>query len=313
MNDNRKRKTLFNEKNKNLTTRLLNYETSLTNNAIKTGKYRKVAKNLPPLVQGRGMMCTRAGYTRYLNEIQKFFENKRFMGRRINTGVYKYYGDINRGNFSNKPSQLINLAPKFTTMANKPIPMINNNPTGIYYFMVFAMNNSRDNLGHAISILVDPNRSGPRIWVFDPHGESSTLNTPGAFGKITREKIVPNIKKMFGGVFNTNNVRTSYYNGPNLQARNNRGVCTTFYVSFAEQIMNLLNNTISLDQMSFILPNSTNMRKEFLNNPPNPNRNVVERQPTRVNRRLGENRLNINISKKNVKKSRRVPKSIRLR
>lgn len=309
MNNTRKRKTLINEKNNNFNTRVRNYETSLTNNATKVGKYRKVGKNLPPLIQGRGMMCTRAGYTRYLNEIQNFFENKRFMGRRINTGVYKYLGDMNVGNFSNKPGQLINLAPKFTTMTNKPIPMINNNPTGIYYFMVFAMNNSRDKLGHAISILVDPNRSGPRMWVFDPHGESSNR----AFGKITREKIVPNIKKMFGDIFNTNNVRTSYYNGPNLQARNNRGVCTTFYVSFAEQIMNLLNNTITLDQMSFILPNSTNARKQFLNNPPNPNRNVVERQPTLLNKKPGENRLFINISKKSVKKKRRVPKSIRLR
>lgn len=307
----RKRKTLINETNTNFNTRFRNFNVSLNYNAKKTGKYRTVVKNLPPLVGGTGMMCTRAGYTRYLNEIQKYFENKRFMGRRINTVVYKFYGDTNIGYLLDKPSQLINYIPKFITEKNKPIKMINNNPTGIYYFMVFAMNNSQDRIGHAISILVDPNRFAPRIWVFDPHGNSSMDNLPTSFGKITREKIVPNIKKMFGNVFNTNTVRTMYYNGPNLQARNNRGVCTTFYVSFAEQIMNILNNVISLDQMSFILPNSTNERKQFLNNPPNPNRNVIERQPTLVNKPLGGNRLSVNISKKNARKRgtvRRAPK-----
>lgn len=304
----RKRKSLINESNNNFNTRFRNFTTALNTNAKKVGKFRAVAKNLPPLMRGTGMMCTKAGYTRYLNEIQKFFEDKRFMGRRINTVVYKYMGGTDYGLLINRPSQLINNTGKFTTTKNKPIQMINNNPTGIYYFMVFAMNNPTDNMGHAISILVDPNRGAPRLWVFDPHGASSMNNSATSFGRVTREKIVPNIKKMFGDVFNTNTVRTTYYNGPNLQARNNRGVCTTFYVSFAEQVMNLLNNTISLDQMGFILPNSTNARKQFLNNPPNPNRNVVERQPTVVNKPLGANRIFTTMGTNKKRNVRRIPK-----
>ena len=104
---------------------------------------------------------------------------------------------------------------------------------------------------------------------------------------------------MFGDVFQTNNTRTVYYNGPDLQARNNRGVCTTFYVSFAEQIMNLLNNSISLNQLGFIIPNNPEGRKLFLNRPPNPNRNVVERVPTVTNKPLGANRLYMTMGRSN--------------
>lgn len=302
-----KRKKLVDETNRNFYRRFLNYQTALnaTKNNTKVAKYRGVVKNLPPLVAGTGMMCTRAGYTRYLNEIQKYFENKRFMGRRINTVVYKYYGDRNLGYVINKPSQLITNTVKFTTTGNAPIQQINNNPTGIYYFMVFVMNNSSDRIGHAINILVDPNRIVPRIWVFDPHGASSMNNYEDAFGKITREKVVPIIKRMFGTIFNTNTVRTSYYNGPNLQASDNRGVCTTFYVSFAEQILNILNNQISLDQLGFILPNRTSQRKEFLNKPSNVNKNVVEREATLVNKPLGVNRLFFTMGKTTKKMRKR--------
>lgn len=312
----RKRKSLINETNNRFGSRFLNFTTALNTNATKVGKYRSVIKNLPPLIGGTGMMCTRAGYSRYLNEIQKFFENKRFMGKRINTVVYKYIGDLDYGLIMNRPSQVINDVPKFTTNSNSPIQMINNNPTGIYYFMIFVMNSSKDRLGHAISILVDPNRNGPRMWIFDPHGAASTNGTKYSFGAITRQKVVPNIKKMFGNVFSANNQRTTYYDGPNLQARNNRGVCTTFYVSFAEQILNILNNVISLDQMGFILPNSTNARKQFLNNPPNPNRNVIERKSTLANKPTGANRLFTTTGRTTKKKVgprriRNIPKSSR--
>lgn len=297
---NRKRKSyISNNNNNSFNTRLQNFETAIESNERRVGKYRGVSRNLPALVPGRGMMCTRAGYTRYLNEIQKFFENTRFMGRRINTVVYQYYGDMNMGFVLDRPSSVINNKPKLITNSSLPIQKINNNPTGVYYFMVFAMNNSTDRLGHAISVLVDPNPSFPRLWVFDPHGSASMINSGDRFGKITRDKIVPNIKKMFGDVFQTNNTRTVYYNGPDLQARNNRGVCTTFYVSFAEQIMNLLNNSISLNQLGFIIPNNPEGRKLFLNRPPNPNRNVVERVPTVTNKPLGANRLYMTMGRSN--------------
>lgn len=295
MTNSRKRKKLINETDVSFDARFRDYITSLdTNNrSKKTVKYRGVTRQLPRLDIGKGMMCTRAGYTRYLNEIQTFLNMQRFMGRRINTVVYQYYGDTGVGRLMNKPEQIINQNPKFLTHANQPVQMINNNPTGIYYFMIFVMNRSTDSIGHAVSILVDPVPGAPRMWVFDPHGAASTVNLPYTYGKIVREKVVPNIKKMFGGVFNRNNTRTIYYNGPNLQARNDRGVCTTFYISFAENIMNILTGTITLDQLGFILPNVINARKQFLNNPPNPNRNVVVRNSTRKNQALGGNRLRV--------------------
>lgn len=287
-----KRKSIINENDKSFTTRLRNAITSSSYNATHTGKYIRTVRNLPPLPKNLGMMCVKAGYTRYLNEIQKFLENKRFMGRRIYTGVYQYVEDTGIGTYINTPIQLINNTYKFTTSRKSPIKKITSNPTGIYYFMVFVVHNEIDLIGHAINILVDTDRTNPRIWVFDPHGGASTLDIPETYGKVTREKIVPNIKKMLGI---TNNVRTSYYTGPNLQARNNRGVCTTFYISFTEQIINLLNNYININQLEQILPNSTNRRIQFLNNP-GEIRNVIERRSTLMNKKPGESR----ISKKNI-------------
>ena len=124
---------------------------------------------------------------------------------------------------ANKSSQIINRNPSIVFSNNTtPFPQINSNPTGIYYFIVTAQKREGD-AAHAINVLVDPNRLNPRIWAFDPHGGSSMRS--GAFGSLLRSKILPNIKKLFGNIFvNRNDVRTMIYNGPNLQARNMRGV-----------------------------------------------------------------------------------------
>jgi hypothetical protein len=244
------------------------FQNALTSDAKKVTKQSKVQLELPPLAPGVGMTCTRAGYTRYLNEIQSFFENKRFFGRRINPVVYAYTGDTNIGYLVNKPTQILRNSAKFQTSGNS-VPMINANPTGIYYVMVFAKKNTSDTMGHAINILVDPSRISPRIWVFDPHGADSTITS--GYGKLTREKIVPTVKKMFGDAFTSGTTTSSYYTGPNLQLANTRGVCTTFYISFAYAVMDLLTNTITINDLGRLAPNSDNLaaRIRFLNMPGN--------------------------------------------
>jgi hypothetical protein len=266
----------------NFNTRIRQFQNALTSDVKKVTKQSKVQLKLPTLAPGVGMMCTRAGYTRYLNEIQSFFENKRFFGRRINPVVYTYTGDTNIGYLVNKPTQILRNNPKFQTFGNS-VPMINANPTGIYYFMVFAMNNTSDTMGHAINILVDPSRITPRIWVFDPHGADSMINSGYRYGKITREKIVPNIKKMFGDAFSSGTT-SSYYTGPNLQLANTRGVCTTFYISFTYAIMDLLMNTITINDLGRLAPNSDNLaaRIQFLNRPGN-DKMVTNKVTTAVN------------------------------
>ena len=247
----------------------------------KTLKQRKLIRNLPPLPTGIGMACTRPGYIRYLNEIQKYFENRRYNGRRIHVRFMEYHDDMKMGAIANRSSQIINGNPSIVFNNNStPFPQINANPTGIYYFIITAQKRE-GGVAHAINVLVDPNRLNPRIWAFDPHGASS-MNSNG-FGSLLRSKILPNIKKLFGNIFvNRNNVRTMIYNGPNLQARNVRGVCTTFHISFSEVLLDLLNEKITISDLGRIIPNNPNFRSWFLNRP-GPLQNVVNKQVTKIN------------------------------
>lgn len=247
-------------------------EFSPTTDKNKVIKYRKTAVNLPPLEPGVGMMCTRSGYVRYLNEIQTFFASQRYFGRRIHALVYRYVGDANFGNVATTPRQLIKQTPKFM-MSGKNIPQVVSQPTDVYYVMVFVQNKWADTMGHAISVLVDP--TTPRMWVFDPHGGASS-----EYGAVTRDRVVPNIKKMFG--LSESPVRAAYYTGPNLQIGNTRGICTTFYVSFAERVMDLLKRTITINDLGRLQPNSDTLAKrlQFLNRPGATDRNVVYREPT---------------------------------
>tara|TARA_R110001632_G_scaffold145658_3_gene262541 strand:- start:2436 stop:2768 length:333 start_codon:yes stop_codon:yes gene_type:complete len=72
------------------------------------------------------------------------------------------------------------------------------------------------------------------------------------------------MKKFFGSVFD--NTVAKYYNGPNLQADNTRGVCTTFHLDFAEAIPGLLNETINIRSFGGRNLNIAG-RSAFLNNP----------------------------------------------
>ena len=255
--------------------------TTMFNTNKKILKQRKLIRNLPPLPAGLGMSCTRPGYIRYLNEIQKYFENRRYNGRRIHVRFMEYYDDIKTGAIANNSSQIINRNPTIIFNNNStPFPQINSNPVGIYYFIITAQKRE-GGVAHAINVLVDPNRLNPRIWAFDPHGASS-MNSNG-FGSLLRSKIIPSIKKLFGNILvNRTNVRTMIYNGPNLQARNERGVCTTFHISFSEVLLDLLNEKITISDLGRIIPNNPNFRSWFLNRP-GPLQNVINKEVTKVN------------------------------
>ena len=132
---------------------------------------------------------------------------------------------------------------------------------------------------HAVSVLVDPGvyAQNFRIWVFDPHGEASR---DSIWGRTMRQKVVPLIKQLWG-VTNTNNRMTKYYNGPNLQANNNRGVCTTFYVTFMDYIQALVAGENINGITRFAAQNSTVRRKLFLDFPPNIQGLVTVKNKTR--------------------------------
>ena len=120
---------------------------------------------------------------------------------------------------------------------------------------------NRDGVGHAVSVLVDPNQK--KIWAFDPHGENSSNSE---WGIALRRKIIPILQGMWGGGFTVR-----YYNGRNLQADNTRGTCTTFYVTFMDMIPHLLSGQGNINHVAgFIYKNTTAIRQFYINfAPPN--------------------------------------------
>ena len=72
------------------------------------------------------------------------------------------------------------------------------------------------------------------------------------------------------------------YNGRNLQANNNRGVCSTFYITFMDIIPFLLNGSANINQLSDIARiNGTSMRSFFMNFAPNTEGRVIVKNKTR--------------------------------
>jgi hypothetical protein len=142
----------------------------------------------------------------------------------------------------------------------------------IHFFMVGIRDVDK---AHAISVLVDPgvHTNEFRMWVFDPHGQDSRGSI---WGTTMRQKVVPIIKDLWGS-----NFAVRYYNGPNLQADNNRGVCTTFYVTFMDYIRALIAGENINGITRFAAQDSTARRKYFLNFPPEIKSLVVVKNKTR--------------------------------
>ena len=230
---------------------------------MKVVKTSKVVRSIPQLPQNLGMSCTRPGYIRYLDEMRSRLDNVRFKGKRINVRFLEYDDNTNEGVVVNTSEQLLNRKPKIQFKNNgTTVPTLNASSGSIHYFLISVTKRDNPNLGHAINVLMDTGNPRPRIWVFDPHGRNA-MNRNG-FGSILRNRILPNMKKFFGNVFN--NTTANYYTGPNLQANNSRGVCTTFHLDFAQAIPALLNETANIRTFSDQNVNIAG-RIAFLNNP----------------------------------------------
>ncbi len=225
--------------------------------------YRKREVNLPNLnVGGKGMGCGYAGIPRYMKRAKERFDNASVVSAFLDyTIATNQYGIVKNINTIIKHHGVPNTTSRIAT-SNQ-----------VYFFMVGLRN--VDN-AHAISVLVDPGvyKPGFRMWVFDPHGEASGNSI---WGRTMRQKVVPLIKQLWG----VTNGAVRYYNGPNLQANNNRGVCTTFYVTFMDYIRALIAGENINGITRFAAQNSTERRKFFLNFPPNVQGLVVVKNKTR--------------------------------
>ena len=230
---------------------------------MKVVKTSKVVRSIPQLPQNLGMSCTRPGYIRYIDELRSRLNNVRYKERGINVKFLEYSDSLNRGIVVNTSEQLLNMKPKIEFRNNgSSVSRLDASTGSIHYFLVSITKRDNPNLGHAINVLMDTGNPEPRIWVFDPHGRNA-MNRNG-FGSIFRNRVLPNVKKMFGGVFN--NTIARYYTGPNLQANNSRGVCTTFHLDFAQAIPGLLNETVNIRTFGGQNVNIAG-RVAFLNNP----------------------------------------------
>ena len=232
-------------------------------NNNQTRAYRKREVNLPNLnVGGRGMGCGYAGIPRYMKRAKERFDNASVVSAFLDyTIATNQYGIVKNIDTIIKSHGVPNTSSRIAT-SNQ-----------VYFFMVGLRN--VDN-AHAISVLVDPGvyKPGFRMWVFDPHGEVSGNSI---WGRTMRQKVVPLIKQLWG----VTNGTVRYYNGPNLQANNNRGVCTTFYVTFMDYIRALIAGENINGITRFAAQNSTERRKFFLNFPPNVQGLVVVKNKTR--------------------------------
>ena len=230
---------------------------------MKVVKTSKVVRSIPQLPQNLGMSCTRPGYIRYLDEMRSRLDNVRYKNKRINVKYLEYSDSLNRGVVVNTSEQLLNMKRKIEFRNNgSPVSKLDAPSGSIHYFLVSITKRDNPDLGHAINVLMDTGNPEPRIWVFDPHGRNA-MNRNG-FGSILRNRVLPNMKKMFGSVFN--NTTAKYYTGPNLQANNTRGVCTTFHIDFAQAIPALLNETANIRTFGGQNLNIAG-RSRFLNNP----------------------------------------------
>lgn len=229
-------------------------------------KKREVA--LPNLIVGRGMGCAYAGMPRYMERAKQRFDN---MG--IVSAYIDYNFTVNQYSITKNSSKIINNRGKINTTSRITV----GNQVHLFMVIIRGTNGTAGEKAHAVSVLVDPNvyNRGGRMWVFDPHGK---LSNTSVWGKTMRKSVVPIIQNLWGP---SSNFTVRYYKGPNLQAGNNRGVCSTFYVTFMDYISELLagKNINNITKVAAI--NNIPARKRFLNNPPNVNRPIIAKNITR--------------------------------
>lgn len=224
--------------------------------------YRKRQVNLPNInIGGGGMGCGYAGIPRYMQRAQERFDNASVV-----SAFLEYTIATNRYGILKNISKILNRRGVVNNSSRISVGK------QVYFFMVGIRDVDK---AHAVSVLVDPAvYTGEfRMWVFDPHGQASRSTI---WGTTMRQKIVPIIKDLWG-----TNFTVRYYNGPNLQADDNRGVCTTFYVTFMDYIRALIAGENINGITRFAAQNSTNRRKYFLNFPPEIKSLVVSKNKTK--------------------------------
>ena len=223
--------------------------------------YRKRQVNLPNIVIGTGMGCGYAGIPRYMQRAQERFDNASVV-----SAFLEYTIATNRYGILKNISKILNRRGVVNNSSRISVGK------QVYFFMVGIRDVDK---AHAVSVLVDPAvYTGEfRMWVFDPHGQASRSTI---WGTTMRQKVVPIIKDLWG-----TNFTVRYYNGPNLQADDNRGVCTTFYVTFMDYIRALIAGENINGITRFAAQNSTNRRKYFLNFPPEIKSLVVSKNKTK--------------------------------
>jgi hypothetical protein len=224
--------------------------------------YRKRQVNLPNInIGGGGMGCGYAGIPRYMQRAQERFDNANVV-----SAFLDYTIATNQHGILKNISKILNRGGAVNTSSRISVSK------QVHFFMVGIR--GVDN-AHAISVLVDPGvyTNEFRMWVFDPHGQDSRGSI---WGTTMRQKVVPIIKDLWGS-----NFAVRYYNGPNLQADNNRGVCTTFYVTFMDYIRALIAGQNINGITRFAAQDSTARRKYFLNFPPEIKSLVVSKNKTK--------------------------------
>ncbi len=224
--------------------------------------YRKRQVNLPNInIGGGGMGCGYAGIPRYMQRAQERFDNASVV-----SAFLEYTIATNRYGILKNISKILNRRGVVNNSSRISVGK------QVHFFMVGIRDVDK---AHAVSVLVDPAvYTGEfRMWVFDPHGQASRSTI---WGTTMRQKIVPIIKDLWG-----TNFTVRYYNGPNLQADDNRGVCTTFYVTFMDYIRALIAGENINGITRFAAQNSTNRRKYFLNFPPEIKSLVVSKNKTK--------------------------------
>lgn len=217
-----------------------------TRNSNNTGKVLKRSGReveIQPIQIGVGMGCPRTGIPRYLKMAQNRFDD-----RGIVSAFFDY--TVETGNYG-----IVKNIDKITKRYGTPNVNSRITPSKQPHFFMVGMRVPQG--GHAVSVLVDPNKK--YIWVFDPHGDYSRQTV---YGQTMRRKIVPIIKNMWK--IPTQRVR--YYHGPNLQADNTRGTCSTYYVTFMDMIPYLLSGQANINQIERLAAmNSTAIRQFYLN------------------------------------------------
>lgn len=219
--------------------------TKRTRNNTSNGKVLKLSGReveIQPIQIGVGMGCPRTGIPRYLKIAKNRLDDRgivsAFLDYTVSTGNYGIVKNIDK------------------IVKGYGVPNVNSRiiPSKQPHFFMVGMRMPQG--GHAVSVLVDPNKK--YIWVFDPHGESSKQTI---YGQTMRKKIVPILKRMWKIPLQ----RVRYYNGPNLQADNSRGTCSTYYVTFMDMIPYLLSGQANINQIERLATmNSTAIRQFYL-------------------------------------------------